>query len=80
MFAFEVEPARQRLESGIHFRRMGGGYWYPDLIVDRNAINLIKVKFHPRKTEEEIRQLFSSNEFNIPVTCVFEQKSLTNAK
>ena len=69
MFSYEVQPARERLADAVHFRQAGGGYWYPDLPVDRNALHLAKVEFRPMRSEDEILTQLSGVcfcQFNAP--------------
>lgn len=58
MFNFEVEPARQRLQDAIQFRRKGGGYWCPDLLIDRNAIELAGIDYKPSRDADAVLQQF----------------------
>ena len=69
MFTFEIEPAAQRLEQGIQFRQMGGGYWFPDTLTDRHAITLSKVCYRPSKSADAVKAQFAgiaSVQFNEP--------------
>lgn len=70
MFNFERMAATKRLEDAIHFRRMGGGYWYFDLLVDRHAAQLVGVQYHPVLTEDEVITQFADKawvQFNEPL-------------
>jgi hypothetical protein len=62
MFNFEIEPAAQRLADAIQFRQKGG-YWFPDLTVDRNAITLAKIRYKPSKSEDEVLAQFANVAF-----------------
>ena len=55
----EAQAARARLADAIQFKRKGGVYWYPDLLVDRHAIDLLGITYHPKKDEDEIITQFS---------------------
>lgn len=69
MFNFEIEPAAQRLADAIQFRRMGGGYWFPDTLTDRHAITLSKVCYRPSQCADAVKAQFAgiaSVQFNEP--------------
>jgi hypothetical protein len=59
MFNTEIDPAYQRMLDGIRMKKKGGGYYYPDLIIDRNAIALTKVRYIPTKDEDDVLKQFS---------------------
>lgn len=63
MFDFERVAATKRLDDAICFRRMGGGRWYFDLLVDRHAAQLVKVEYHPVLTEDEVLAQFANKAF-----------------
>jgi hypothetical protein len=69
MFDREVVPAHQRLADAIQFRQMGGGYWQPDTLTDRNAMRLSGVTYRPSRDPDAVLQQFSGVcfcQFNTP--------------
>jgi len=69
MFNHELLPARQRLADAIQFRQMGGGYWHPDRLTDRNAVRLSGVTYRPAKDADDVLRQFSGVcfcQFNMP--------------
>lgn len=63
MFNFEASQAQERLADAIQFRRKGGGYWYPDLPVDRHAIWLAKIEYRHTKSEDDALTQFANVAF-----------------
>jgi hypothetical protein len=60
MFNHQADEAGRKLAAGsISFRRKGGGYYYPDRIVDRNMIALVKVRYRPTRSEDEVLAQFA---------------------
>lgn len=59
MFCYEVIKAQHRIQDAIQFSRKGGGYWFPDLLVDRAAIRLLKVSYKPTKDADEVLAQFT---------------------
>jgi hypothetical protein len=69
MFDYEIQLAADRLADAIQFRQYANGYWFPDLLVDRNAIKLLKIRYKPTKSEDEVLTQFCGVafvQFNTP--------------
>lgn len=69
MFNHKIGPASERLADAIQFRQMGGGYWFPDTLTDRNAIRLSKVTYQPARSEDDVLGQFAGVcfcQFNTP--------------
>lgn len=59
MFNREIDEADTRAKDAIRFRRKGGGYYCPDLLVDRNALKLLKVQYKPTKDADNVLEQLS---------------------
>lgn len=70
----ELADATARLADAVHFRQATGGWWYPDLLVDRHALTLAGVPFRPCKTEDGILALCATAADSF--TCQFDTPPL----
>lgn len=59
MFSHEIEPAKKRIIDGIKFVRKGDGFFFPDTLVDSDAIRLLNVEYHPTKDTDELEKQFA---------------------
>ena len=51
-----ANAARDRIQDAIQFRRWGHGYFMPNLLVDRDALRLLKIEYRPTKDPDEIHR------------------------
>ncbi len=61
MFQVEIEEAYHKLKTGsISFRKKGGGFYYPDKLIDRTMIRLVGVRYIPSKNEDTVIGQFAN--------------------